>query len=166
MSLVWLVDVPHAICEELNAATFGLAFEAKRSYADWSIELKDLDTLHVDVVPVPLIGGELESRSSADIELQFDIGIRKRFTGVDQQASSGRIQLDQIDELIALEQEIWIWLISRNYRVKGNTTAHWQESRILSAFSRKDLRTNRQFTGIVRSTYKIDQLLTVVHSSS
>ena len=165
MSLVWLVDVPNAICEELNAAAFGLAFEAKRSYADWSIELKELDTLHVDVVPVPAIGGELESRSSADIELQFDIGIRKRFTGVDQQASSGWIRY-QIDELIALEQEIWIWLISRNYRVKGNTTAYWQESRILSAFSRKDLRTNRQFTGIVRSTYKIDQLLTVVHSSS
>lgn len=156
----WLVDVADAITGAMNEyELWSLDFDAERSYADWAMELKDLDTLHVDVVPSPSIDGEIEDRRHAKLTVGFDVGIRKRFGTDDQDGDTGRIERESIDELVNLVQEIWLWLIMQNYRVTDAGTAVWKESRIVSGFSRRDLRKNRQFSGIIRTSYEVERSL-------
>lgn len=156
-----LVDVATAITTAINAyVSFSLDFEAERSYADWADTLESLDELHVDVVPVPTVDAELETRSEATISVTVDIGIRKRF-GANDQDSDGRIDIEAIDALVDLTQEIWLWLLQRNYRITDTQQAVWTESNIVTSFRRSDLRKSRQFTAIIRSQYDVQQALSM-----
>jgi hypothetical protein len=142
-----LVAVAEAIKEELNAQpqTFTLPFDAVRSY-DTETELEDLDTLHVDVVPVkaPI---SLETQGSVEYRSAVDIGVRKKFGQADRDAS-GAIDIAKIDQLILLVQQIAEALIEM--RLTAHPDAAWQSTEVRVWYVPRHLRELGQFTGIVR----------------
>lgn len=156
-------DLADAITSELAArfadSTFGAEWAAvvpERSYADWSEELKgaDAETVRVDVVPVNHDLSELISRGSARYEIRCDIGIRKRFASVDQE-TTGRIKIAEIDKLVLLVEDVFEHLCKLQLSGMSSYNCNWLETRIVQTFSRKMLRENRQFMGIMRTVYRI-----------
>ena len=152
-----LVDVATAITAELAAASLGQTFVPARSYADWDEQLEDAGTLHVDVVPVNYDESALDSRESIGYVVSCDVGIRKRFGTDDQEVSTGRIELAEIDDLVLLVEAIHEFFIER--RLAGYESAVWRETKIRSAYIRKHLREYRQFTGMIRVSYDVSKAI-------
>ena len=156
-------DLGDAIATELAArfadSSFGAEWVAvvpERSYADWSEELKGAaaETARVDVVPVNHDISELLSRGSVRYEIRCDIGIRKRFANADQE-TTGRIKVDEIDKLVLLVEDVYEHLCKLGLSGMSSYSCNWVETRIIQTFSRKMLRENRQFMGIMRTVYRI-----------
>lgn len=177
MSDAVLVSVAKAITKELDAAfiagTFGAQYReqrAKRSYADWDEALEDLDTLHVDVVPVGPGNPKLVmlTRSAWEYVVSVQIGVRKRFGHTDQDSTTGRILAEEIDALILLLEKIGKYFMPSQTTQTGRRLADMPEAvwmpevgerergtEFQTSFDREMLRNNRQYIGIVRLTYKV-----------
>jgi hypothetical protein len=146
------VDIADAITTALAGATFSKSIEPVRSYAEWDESLEDFNTLHVDVVPLqtgPAMA--LEEREAVEYTCQIDIGVRYRFGTVEQESTTGRVDVAEIDALKLLIQEIAEYFMTD--RLTDTNTAIWQETNIQQSWSRKHLREMRQFFGFVRLTF-------------
>lgn len=153
-----LVSIADAIKDEINSMT-GLIREvtAERSYADWDLPLDDFDQLQVDVVPVNTAETELDARGQTRYLCRTYIGVRYRFRPEDRVAASGRIDLEQIDELIELLEQFHDEFIKEGNgrRLTSYTTAVWQETSIRTWYIREHLREHGQFTGIIETSYEV-----------
>lgn len=154
-----LVQLAEAITAELAAASFdGLSFDPVRSYADWELELRELNVLNVDVVPVAYDETDLDGRGSVGYACSIDIGVRKRF-GQSDLEKCGSVVLAEIDRLVLFVQELHEFFIKASSdttigrRLQNYTDASWRETRITSTYSQKHLRDMQMFLGIVRVTY-------------
>lgn len=146
-----LVSTADAVLNALADHRFSQEFEPVRSYADWELPLEDGNELHADVVPVGSPEMELETRGSIGYAPQVDIVIRKRLAS-DQQEVDGTLILPDIDDLVFLVQEIAEYFMAD--RLVDFTDAAWERTQMLAAFKPSHLRQYRQFTGIVRLTFK------------
>ena len=72
------VEVAKAVTAQIAAATLSQKFTPERSYAEWDVELKDEDRLHVDVVAVTTEQtADLSSQSTVKYLVPVDIGVRR-----------------------------------------------------------------------------------------
>jgi hypothetical protein len=156
MSDAVAVEIAKAVTVQIAAATFSQTFTPERSYAEWDVELKDEDELHVDVVVVTTEQtADLSSQSTVKYLVPVDIGVRKKFGPDKQNDDTGRIQIESVDELVLLVQEIHELFTPQ--RLTGFDPGVWQETKIVVSPATKHLREMRQFTGIVRVTFRVDR---------
>jgi len=152
-----LVEISKAVTDDINSnvSTFSVDFEeANRFYAgSLDEELKDLEVLHVDVVPVGYATSELDDRNHWLFRCSADIGVRKRFRYSERDQNTGRILSADADCLVDLVQEIFEFFSPRT--LSNYTQANWHECVIRAAYSKRDIRQHGQFTGIVRVTYDV-----------
>ena len=162
-----LIALADLVTASLNEAQFGVdGFVAERNYADWEDTLKDLDQLHIDVVPVGHPASELATRGSTAYVCRIDIGIRKRFGEADQDTSTGRVGMEAVDKLVLLVERIHEHFAhSDNRRLSDTIDAAWNDTTIRSSWDRPHLREHRQFTGIIRLGYRVHQELEVSECS-
>lgn len=156
-----LVSVADGIVSELEAGSFVVSISPERSYGEWEEDLTDLDTLHVDVVPVST-ETVLSARRRLAYTCTVDIAVRQRFGVEDQQQSTGRVKRADVDQLVELVEQINEYMIdpdNSGRRLASYTAAAWKESEIRAAYVRDHLRGWRQFTGIVRAVYEVDKSL-------
>jgi hypothetical protein len=155
-----LAAVVEALRQELedNVSSFVLQFTPERSYADWDLKLEDADELHVDVA---LHSTEIETELATNGRIKYtvpiEVGIRKRFEQAEQESSTGRIALGEIDNLVLLVTQIHEFLCKD--RLTDFDDAVWVETSIRAAYIPRHLKELRQFTGIVRLVYRIDRAL-------
>lgn len=150
-----LLEIADAIVTALNSATtLSQSFVAERSYAEWGEELKDIDSLRVDVVPLQTgPDAELSDRGTVEYKCEIDIGVRKRFAVPEQETGTGLIYLHEMDALVLLVQEIAEFFMID--RLTDTNTAIWESTEIKLSWSRRYLREMRQFFGFVRLTFKV-----------
>ena len=154
------VTVAKEVAEILADASLSQAgLNVERSYADWELELNDFDQLHVDVVSVMTEQAvELASRGKHQYTVPVDIGIRRKFGHEKQSDATGRIEITEIDDLVLLVQEIHE-LFAKGRLTEFQSAVH-QETRILANPIKQMLHQNRQFTGIIRLTFRVDTEIT------
>lgn len=146
------LEIADAVVTALKAGTFSTSIDPIRSYAEWDEALEDFNVLHVDVVPLQTgPATELEARAEVDYSCEIDIGVRYRFGAETQGATTGRVDIADIDPLKLLIQEIAEFFMVD--RLADTTTAAWQGTEIKLGWSRKHLRQMRQFFGFVRLTF-------------
>lgn len=157
-----LVQVANAARQQLAAApplTFSQAFTPERSYADWDLPLEQLDQLLCDVVPVNNPKSELEERGAIQYLAQVDVVLRRKFQAAHQDAGTGRVAIAQVDALVKVVEELHEFFCGErmdSFSVEeANRTATWESTEILAAYRKDHLRQNRQFTGIVRLTFRV-----------
>lgn len=157
------VLIADAIAKEIRAKDFGPEFLVKRSYADVSVPLKDLDNeLRIDVVPFRS-ESSLSSRADLEYAVETDVLIRKKFTAQQQDVDSGEIQNEDIDELMKLRQDIEEYFScsqetsQTGRRLADVPDAAWDRSRTMASYVRQHLRLHRQFTGWIRFTHLISR---------
>ena len=154
-----LIDVADALTAELNAHTFTPAFTAERTYADWELPLAEgtPDTLRGDVVPASDPSFELDGRGFVVYTVPAVIIIRKKFPAASIQQVTGfnatRVKLAEVDALVGLVEDLSEWLAERP--LAAFTEASWIETKIQAAIIHAHLRTNHQYTGIIRTTYEV-----------
>lgn len=147
------VSIADAIQLMLAAATLSKVIEPERSYADWDLELKEYDTLRVDVVAVTTEQqSDLAAKGVIRFTVPVDIAVRYRFGADKQDDDTGRIDVAKVDELVLLVQEIHS-LFTPN-RLTDFQAGAWVSTRIVVNPSNKHLREMRQFLGIVRVTFQ------------
>lgn len=151
MAISVLAETAAAVLDGLEKHTFSLPFQAERSYADWELQLEDLATLKVDVVPVSSPDFTLETRGSISLSPQVDIVIRKRL-GQEARRPDGRFIPEVIDELVLLTEEIAAYFATNRFEVTDSQPI-WQNTELLSAYRPSHLRQYQQYTGIVRLTF-------------
>jgi hypothetical protein len=146
------LEIADAVVTALEAATLSKAISPVRSYAEWEEALEDFDELHVDVVPLQTgPATELDDRGSVEYTCEIDIGVRYRFGTSEQESTTGRVGIDEVDGLKLLVQEIAELFITD--RFADSPFAIWQDTTIKLSWSRKHLRQMRQFFGFVRLTF-------------
>ena len=148
-----VVDIAEKVKDALNGHVFSQTFTATRGYAEWDKPLEDDDTtLHVDVVPLqPGPDLELSERGTVDYAVEIDIGVRKRLGVASQNDTTGRIETATLDALLLLVEEIAEFFPAD--RLTDASTAAWQSTEIKLLWSKKHLRTMRQFFGFLRLTF-------------
>ena len=152
------LEIADAVVTALEAATLSKSIDPVRSYAEWDEALEEFDELHVDVVPLQTgPTTELDDRGSVEYACEIDIGVRYRFGAESQESTTGRVATDEVDALKLLVQEIAEYFITD--RFADSPFAVWQETEIKLGWSRKHLRTMRQFFGFVRLTFSATRTL-------
>jgi restriction endonuclease Mrr len=132
-----VIELADAVVTELNAETFSQAFTAQRFYTVL-FELKDMQTLHVSVVPRAISTTAL-NRSQDTYEYQIDIAIQKRDNGT----------LAASDALMQLVEEIADHMNNRTLadcRCVGVSNA--------PIYSPDHLQEFRQFTSVLTLTFR------------
>ena len=131
-------ELAELVKAELNDATFSQAFTATR-VALPLFKLQDMDTLHVTVVPRD-VDISLASRRDNFYEMGVDVAVQKRLTGVGN---------DLVDPMVTLVQAIADHLTRR-----AMGAARWGATAVEPLYSPEHLREMRQFTSVIRLTYK------------
>lgn len=152
-----LVQVAEAVKDLLNGHTFSQPVQAERTYPNFSMELKDLNTLRVDVVAVGHPTSELATRGSVNYLCHVDIGIRKKFEREDREADTRRVSNEAIDPLVYLVEELHEFLCGEDQRRLTNPAgldATWSETKIRATYIKEHLKDWSQFTGIIRVGYE------------
>ena len=156
-----LVQVADAVAELLTEASFGfgLEFVAQRSYPPKDLELKALDTLRVDVVPVNHDESLLPTRGTvAEYVCSVDIGIRKKWRRPERDADTGQVEQAEMDRLVELVEQIHDYLIDPAHRRLPRGTAAldatWEGTRIRATYIPRHYRELQQFTALIRVSYR------------
>lgn len=157
MSDAQLVAIAKAVTISINEATltedaelvrYGIT--AKRSYAAWDDILKDLSVLHIDVVPADK-ETTLAARGNTAHQCGIDVAVRKKFDACDQDPDTGDIAIERMDELVKLTEEIGEIFIGK--RLENHDNARWSAIRDTAPYSRRYLRDERQYSGVLRLTF-------------
>jgi hypothetical protein len=141
------VEIADAMVTALNAAQLSEAFEAKRYYLP-EFDLKEMNTLHVSVVPAEL-DEEIADRSRDRAEYKIHVAVQKRVAsndppGFDEAAIDGLMQLVQeIDDLF------------RHKPLAGYTQAGWAKTENKPIYDPKHLKENSQFTSLLVFTFRV-----------
>lgn len=166
------VQIAKGCRDHIAGADFASGAIVERSYAEWDMnlagsqeawELKDADKLHIDVVAHTT---EQEHQLSARGRLQFDcpidIAVRKRLSFQEQDAASGLLNPDEIDSLVKLTEDLHVLFTASRLPDLNCAVWHPQKgTRVLVCPMREHLRELRQFTSIVRVTFRADMKLEV-----
>ena len=160
-----IVEVAQALVVELTGAGLSQSFTPELSYADWSYELPDLGTLHVDIVPADTLA-DIDVEAAGEFAVTVDVLIRQRFAIADQESSTGRIATADINALMLLVEEVWRKLrpdpgaSTGRLTTPGGLSAVWdpdpRRTRFVQHFVRQHLRQLGQFTGWLRFGYLVD----------
>ena len=164
-----MVEAVRAELEAAQAAgTFGtLSWFPVRSYADWDLDLAtaDYEKIYVDVVLVSNgITIERETQTGVRYTVPVDIGIRKKLGPADEAlgVTPDRSVLDNavIDSLVDLTEHIAEYFPTPSGRLATYTNAVVEGSPDVRTVAGRDHLRNRQFTGVVRVTHRVDKELT------
>lgn len=152
-----LIRVAEDVKDALNAGTFGQKFEAIRSYADWELPLEESieeGKVFVDVVPVPPVPVDIETRGSLNYQPAVDIIVRRRM-GPERRDASGKYSLAELDPLTDFIEELAEFFVEDELANGGR----WNATEIRRAFVPAHLHGKHQFTGIVRVTFDAEKSL-------
>lgn len=145
-----------------------------RSYAEWDLALKNLadtgelddaNVLHVDVVShsteqqMELAARGGENSVKLKFNLPIDICVRKKLSDSQQDESTGRIQVEEIDRLQLFTQQLHVACTQR--MLPSFAAANWQRTQLLVAPAHDLLRQYRQYTSIIRIAFDVYQEFTV-----
>jgi hypothetical protein len=147
-----IVQLADAVTAALAEAEFSVEFVPERSYADWTMQLEDSDTLHVDVVIVGHEASELDDRGDIAYVDAIDIGVRYKF-GPEAREPDGRLRNADVDGLVALVEEIHESLAAE--RLDQFEDAIWRDASIRATYVRQHLREWGQFTAILRISFDL-----------
>jgi len=142
-----ITEIADAVVTALNAAHLSQPFEAQRYYLP-EFDLKDMDTLHVSVVPAEL-DEEIADRARDRAEYKIHVAVQKRVTksdppGIDQAAIDGLMTLVQeIDDLF------------RHKALVGYAQASWVKTENKPIYDPKHLKDSGQFTSLLVFTFRV-----------
>lgn len=153
MSQSEIEKVSKALRDELAMGEFSQDFEPGEVF-DATLELEDLDTLHVDVVPVGS-DPDWEARGVMAWDNVLQIAIRKRFGQDDLDEATGKVRNRHMHELLYLEEEIIKFLVNTADTLRGYAAAEMSvKPEVEVKWSQITLRESGQFTSVIRVTYK------------
>jgi len=147
-------------------------YTVRRSYLEWDLELKGLDKAElqeeektlVDVVAHSTLQEvELSARGKGQFTVPVDIAIRHKFGEQQNDATTGRIKVEEIDRYVLMVEEMHRMCMATSltddfpYSVWDNDKGG---TRILVNPDRDHLREMRQYTGIVRVFLRADVSIT------
>lgn len=132
-----------------------------RRYATWDLslttgnfELSDANKLHIDVVSHTT---ETEVTASTSGSLAYltviDVAVRYKFQPSDSSGATGEILTEQIDDLVTLVEEIHLPFFNNTF-TDNQLAIAWRSTKVLVCPNNDHLRLMRQFTGIVRMTFR------------
>lgn len=148
-------DLAAAVVAILDAGSFILSIDPQGPTYDVDTALEDMDELHVDVVPGPL---EMipDSRVSVAYTASVDVAVRYRFGTDEQFADTGKVDVSEIYKYMLLTQQIAEEVAKPANRAPSSVpTAAWIGCEIRWPWVPDDMRQRRQYTGIVRATYRV-----------
>lgn len=151
-----LVLVAEAVAAELRSITFTLKASINRNRYVTTIELSDIGSLRVDVVPGDVDEVGKAGRAGTVRTCRIDVVIRKRFnesTEVD--AATGEIHAEEIDRLILLAEQIQAFFDGRRLELYPQATWMDNPETFRPIYDPNHLRTLRQFTGVVGIKYRV-----------
>jgi len=134
-----MINVASAVVAGLNDGEFSQELTAERKYQP-AVELKDLKTLHVTIVPKSQTITPA-SRSDSDFDSTIDIGIQKKLDSAD---------ADELDALMTLVEEVVDCL--RSIRPVGAAFVAIENEPV---FDPDHLDTQRVFTSLLTVTYRV-----------
>jgi hypothetical protein len=134
-----LADIAAAVVTELSLGAFSQDITAVRSYRP-AVELAELKTLHVTVVPKATMR-EMAGRNVSEHETQIDVAVQKRVDPSD---------VEECDEMDLLCEEIADWFDRKI--LTGNLAICKQVER-KPIFDPKHLEEKRVFTGVITLTF-------------
>ncbi len=141
------IRIADAVVSVLNGATLSQPFTAERHYLP-EFDLKEMDTLHVSVVPAEL-DEEIADRTRDRAEYKIHVAIQKRVvksdgTGLDMVAIDALMRLvEDIDDLF------------RHKPLAGYEDAHWVKSENKPIYDPKHLKEHNQFTSLLVLTFRV-----------
>ena len=154
-----LIDTADALVTVLNTAsgddTLSQDFTATRQYVP-RVELKDMDTLHVTVVPITTRGMVVNRGLSKQQFFTFDIGVQQRSTEADPDDDK-----DTFDPLVTLVEEIDTLLVGQTLTVGaltmiGSTQIGGEDNdQARDVCIPEHLDQWRQFTSVSRFSFKV-----------
>jgi hypothetical protein len=142
-----ITQIADAVVAALNGATLSQPVTANRYYLP-EFDLKDMDTLHVSVVPAEL-EEEIADRARDRAEYKIHVAVQKRVSkndppGLDQAAIDGLTTLVQdIDDLF------------RHKPLAGFTQASWAKTENKPIYDPKHLKDSGQFTSLLVFTFRV-----------
>ncbi len=143
-----IVRIADAMVAALNGRAFSRPFRAVRAYVP-VYELKDMETLHVTVVPAEL-QSEPSDRTRDREDHILHVCVQQRF----RQGAAG-VPLEWLDTLVGLCEEIRNFLRSTNLPADPPLTARWVKSETKPIYDPKHLAEYGQFTGLMAFTYRV-----------
>ncbi len=141
------IRIADAVVAALNAAALSQPFTAVRHYLP-EFDLKEMDTLHVSVVPAEL-DEEIADRVRDRAEYKIHVAVQKR---VSKQDPPG-LDAAAIDALMQLVEEIDDLL--RHKPLAGYEQAHWTKTENKPIYDPKHLKEHGQFTSLLVFTFRI-----------
>ncbi len=142
-----VVEIADAVVAALNGAHLSQAVSAQRYYLP-EFDLKDMDTLHVSVVPAEL-DEEIADRSHDRAEYKIHVAVQKRVTKQDPPG----LDAEAIDGLMTLVQEIDD--LFRHKTLAGYASAAWTKTENKPIFDPKHLKESGQFTSLLVLTFRV-----------
>ena len=136
-----LLEVADGVTSLINLATLSQSFTAIRYYQP-KFDLKEMDELHVSVVPRSITEKRL-SRSLTAFDCAVDIGVQQR-------NDMSQLALDGLSNLVAE-----IAGLLRNNLLSGFSEARLIELSREPVFAPEHLDELRQFTSVVRAIYRV-----------
>lgn len=158
-----IVQVADALKDEYARFDYGEAAVVERSYATWGLKLADVTGVDLELEDAKILHVEFAVHTTAQEAEQVAVGraamtspidvvIRKKFGLVDQEAATGRLQTEEIDRMMALTQAIHLKMMGK--RLAGYSDAAWRGTELLAAPVKEHLRDLRQFTAVLRLTFR------------
>jgi len=153
-----LIDAADALVTVLNTAsrddTLSQTFTATRKYVP-RVELKDMDTLHVTVVPLSTHGMVVNRGRGKQQFFEFDVGVQKRSTETDPDDDD-----DTFDALVTLIEELDTLLLGQTLTVGsltliGSTQIGGEDGSPRTVCLSEHLDQWRQFTSVSRFSFKV-----------
>lgn len=158
------VKVVKAVVSHIETAvlrdTLSQKFILERSYADWELPLEAIGALRVDVALVTTKQEtELNARGGQlAYTVPVDLCVRVKLQSDAATVKSGRIAAAAVDPYMLLVEQLHELFTPE--RLSDYLDGIWQETKILAAPITKHLREMRQFTAILRITFRAEKDLT------
>lgn len=162
-----IVSVADAVKSIVADATFsesltlGQEVTPDRNYADWSLPLnsEDGNALRIDVVPVyHKIKTTQLTKGKLQYTVPIDICVRKKIEEGEQNDETGRASISVVDALLELTEQIHELFIP--VRMASFDAATWMSTELLRMPHVPHLKENKQFTSIVRVSFKASRTIT------
>ena len=138
-----LIDLAEAVSRTEQCGVLPAGVAAQRHYVP-AFELKEMDTLHVSVVP-KAVAIQPMGRTAYQHDVEIDIGIQQRFPPGNETM--------EIDTLMDLVEQVSDLL--RGKRLTALSNAVWLRSRNEPIYSPQHMDQLRQFTSVLTLTYRI-----------
>ena len=136
-----LLSVADGVTSLINLATLSQSFTAVRYYQP-KFDLKEMDQLHVSVVPRSISEKRL-SRALTAFDCAVDVGVQQR-------SDMSQLTLDGLSNLVAEIAEVL-----RTNLLTGFAEARLVELERNPVFAPEHLDELRQFTSVIRATYRV-----------